>query len=144
MTDLPIRMRHEQAYVLVVDEDRRMRRLLQLLLEHDGNRTATCASGDVALALIAAEQPDLIVIDGARQPSAEGALAGLGRDFGPIPTILLTAKRGEQGIQAEPASRAAEHVGDPFRSVSLLTLVRAVLRCAQRFDEATPSRLNLG
>jgi DNA-binding response OmpR family regulator len=56
MTDRPAR-------VLIVDDERHNRQLLEVMLAAEGFVLQTAASGEEALALVAQEAPDLILLD---------------------------------------------------------------------------------
>lgn len=53
----------QQATVLIVDDEERNRRLLDVLLRTDGYQTLSAGSGREALALAASARPDLILLD---------------------------------------------------------------------------------
>jgi DNA-binding response OmpR family regulator len=49
--------------VLIVDDERTNRTLLEIMLEPEGYVLSTAASGDEALAMIARDAPDLVLLD---------------------------------------------------------------------------------
>ena len=49
--------------IMVVDDDRSTRRLLQAVLEADGYKVLTAENGEDALALMDSEYVDLVVLD---------------------------------------------------------------------------------
>ena len=49
--------------VLVVDDERHVRGLLRDLVEHLGYDASTAASGELAIAAMATEQPNVVLID---------------------------------------------------------------------------------
>lgn len=51
------------ATILIVDDEERNRRLLDVLLRTDGYQTISASSGNEALALANSKQPDLILLD---------------------------------------------------------------------------------
>lgn len=52
-----------QPTVLVVDDSASIRKLVELTLRRDGYAVVSAASGIVALAAVAEQQPDLILLD---------------------------------------------------------------------------------
>ena len=56
---------------LVVDDERKMRRVLQILLERMGIESVAADSAEQALALVEREQVDLVLTD-LRMPGASG------------------------------------------------------------------------
>ena len=51
------------AHVLIVDDERHNRELLEVLLAAEGYRLSSAASGEEALTMVAADPPDLILLD---------------------------------------------------------------------------------
>jgi len=78
--------------ILVVDDDKSLRRLYQAELESEGYRVALAGNGNEASAYVAREKPDVIVMD-IRMPERDGldAMAQILLDHGRIPIILNTA-----------------------------------------------------
>jgi CheY-like chemotaxis protein len=94
--------------LLIVDDELFMRRLLEQTLRKTGARIATAASGDDALAWLARESADLLLID-VSMPGRDGfetvralRVDGDGR-HATMPVIMLTA-----GGMADVRARAAE------------------------------------
>ena len=84
-----------QADILIVDDDPLIVRLVRLHLEKGGFRVRSAANGQAALELIAAEIPDLVILD-LMLPTLDGyAVCERIREFSLVPVIMLTAK-GEQ------------------------------------------------
>jgi two-component system response regulator (stage 0 sporulation protein F) len=78
--------------ILVVDDDKSLRRLYQAELESEGYRVLLAGNGNEASACVARETPDVIVMD-IRMPEKDGldAMAQILLDHGRIPIILNTA-----------------------------------------------------
>ena len=80
--------------VLIVDDNERNRRLARDVLRHAGARTLEAASASEALAVAAAELPDVILMD-IRLPDIDGteAAARLKREprTAAIPIVALTS-----------------------------------------------------
>jgi two-component system response regulator GlrR len=55
--------RQSQAAVLIVDDDPAILRLLGILLREEGYRVLAADSGEKALAMIAADKPNVVVTD---------------------------------------------------------------------------------
>ncbi len=117
-----------QARVLVVDDDPRLRRLLALNLRSVGYEVFTAARGTEAATLVAREDPDLVLLD-VMLPGCDGIeVVRRVRAFSRVPIILVTAKTGQadkvQGLDAG----ADDYLTKPFGIDELLARVRAVLR----------------
>ena len=79
--------------VLIVDDERQNRELLGIMLAPEGFAVLTAASGTDALALVAREPPDIVLLD-VMMPGLDGyqVAAALKGDAATrhIPVILLT------------------------------------------------------
>ena len=78
--------------ILIVDDDKNLRKLYKDELEAEGYRITLAANGREALALVSGELPDLVVMD-IRMPELDGleAMARLLREHGRVPVLLNTA-----------------------------------------------------
>ncbi len=96
-----LRWEFPPAHVLVVDDGVENRQLLRVLLEETGLRMSEAENGQVALDRIAAEPPDLVLMD-MQMPVMDGQTATrLLRERGcTLPVIALTANA-MKGFEAE-------------------------------------------
>ncbi len=124
--------------VLVVDDDRRLLRMLERTLIYEGFEVATAEDGQEALDRVYEEQPDVIVLDW-MLPKLDGirvleALRG-GEDDTPI--LMLTARDAVQ-YRVEGLERGADdYLVKPFEPIELVARVRALLRRAGKDSEGT-------
>ncbi len=114
--------------VLVVDDERRYRELLEMNLVRRGYRVLQAANGLEALDQIEREVPDLVVLD-LRLPDIDGyEVCRRIRESSSVPVIMLTARAEDhekvRGLQAG----ADDYVTKPFSAEELLARVAAVLR----------------
>jgi DNA-binding response OmpR family regulator len=115
--------------ILVVDDEPQMVRGLVDNLRFEGYQTLAAADGREALALAAAEAPDLILLD-VMMPGMSGwdvcrELRARGLT---MPVIMLTA-RGEEADRVQGLELGADdYVTKPFGLRELLARIRAVLR----------------
>jgi two-component system response regulator MprA len=122
----------EQPRVLVVDDDRAVRESLRRSLEFNGYRVVLASDGAEALASIAGQVPDALVID-VMMPRLDGiettrALRTAGND---LPILVLTA-RDSVGDRVEGLDAGADdYLTKPFALEELLARLRALLRRVQ-------------
>ena len=117
--------------VLVVDDERRYRDLLEMNLSRRGYRVLQAADGLSALNQVELEAPDLVMLD-LMLPDMDGyEVCRRIREYSNVPIIMLTAK-------AEPTQKvqglaigADDYVTKPFSAEELLARVDAVLRRAE-------------
>ncbi|HZR21417.1 MAG TPA: response regulator transcription factor [Verrucomicrobiae bacterium] len=114
--------------VLVVDDETQIQRLLTIALEATGYRVATAGTGQQALALIARQRHDLIILDlGLPDISGLLVLQQL-REWTQTPVIILTVQDGEAEKVEALDSGADDYVTKPFNTAELLARLRAATR----------------
>jgi DNA-binding response OmpR family regulator len=126
-------------HILVVDDDTLLRRSLGLQLEQAGYVATTAASAEDALAQVARERPDLILLD-VGLPGMDGleALRHFQRETD-IPVIFVTARRRELDTILGLELGADGYITKPFNPDVLLAHVKAVLRRSSKQTAVTPS-----
>ena len=119
------------ATLLIVDDDEAIRKLLAIMLEDQGYQTLSAPSGEMALAMVASQPPDLILLDAmmpgmdgyqvARHIKANVATAN-------IPIIMLSGLS-EQSARLSGLEAGAEEVlSKPVVNDELWLKVRNLLR----------------
>ncbi len=134
-----------QAHLLVVDDDERIRVLLQKFLIRNGFLVTACGSAGHARKLLAGLEFDLIVLD-VMMPGEDGiALTRELRVRSQVPILLLTA-RGETGSRIEGFEAGADdYLVKPFEPKELLLRINAILRrVPQVRAEPGPKVLHMG
>lgn len=118
----------EQPRVLVVDDERGLRELLEYGLEQAGFSVRSAADGGEGLRLLEAWSPDVIVLD-VGLPERDGfALLPDIRRLTTAPVVMLTA-RTELGEKLAGFSAGADdYVGKPFDLEELVARLRTLLR----------------
>jgi two-component system KDP operon response regulator KdpE len=114
--------------VLVVDDEPQIRRALSLNLGARGYEVFEAMTGEAALTVVAAEHPDIVLLD-LGLPGMDGimVLEAL-RGWTKVPVIVLTVRDDERSkVQALEAG-ADDYVTKPFGMAELVARVRAVLR----------------
>jgi two-component system phosphate regulon response regulator OmpR len=122
----------DDAHILVVDDDARLRGLLSRYLADQGFRVTTAADAADARDKLRFVHPDLMVLD-VMMPG-EGGLtftAALRGDLGDtVPVLLLTARGTPEDRIAGFEAGADDYLGKPFEPLELVLRIRALLRRA--------------
>lgn len=116
------------AKILVVDDERKMVKLVRTYLEGAGFRVVVAYDGQEALTVFRHEQPDLMVLD-LMLPEIDGLdVARTIRRVSNVPIIMLTARAEETDRLIGLELGADDYVVKPFSPRELVARVRAVLR----------------
>jgi two-component system OmpR family response regulator len=115
--------------VLVVDDEENVSHLVSSALRFDGFETITADNGNSALAAVAEQDPDLLVLD-VMMPGLDGfgLLNKLRAAGSQVPVIFLTARDGASDRVKGLRAGADDYVVKPFSVEELLARVHAVLR----------------
>lgn len=126
--------------VLVVDDDRRVRELLEIALTAHGFAVITAADGDEAIRRALGQRPDLVVLD-VRLPKKSGfevcdALRGDAED--PSVPIILVSAATETDARLQAFARGADdYLSKPFSPKELIARIK---RHLVRSTEARTTR----
>lgn len=117
-----------EVRVAVVDDEPRIRELLELSLVHHGFVVRTAPDGQAALALVREWSPNLIVLD-VMMPKIDGfTLLPMLRRLTEAPIVMLTA-RGELDDRVTGLTHGADdYVSKPFEIAELIARLHAALR----------------
>ena len=126
----------ERPKILVVDDIPENVRLLEAVLAPHGYDVVTAADGAEALAVVDAEQPDLVLLD-IFMPELDGyAVCERLREneaTAVLPVIMVTSSIGEEKTRAIEVG-ADDFIPKPFNHDELLTRVRSLLRIKRYHD----------
>jgi len=115
-------------HLLVVDDDPQLRDLLARYLGEQGFRVSAVADGAAMDALLAREQPDLVILD-LMLPGEDGlSIARRLRAQNHVPIIILSARGEEVDRIVGLEVGADDYLPKPFNPRELLARIRAVLR----------------
>jgi DNA-binding response OmpR family regulator len=117
--------------VLIVDDERKNRDLLEVLLSQEGYELATATCGEDALTMIAETPPDLILLD-VMMPGMDGYQVATRLKSDPksahIPVVMLSALTDRNSMMHGLTAGAAAYLGKPVDGSELRLRVRNLLR----------------
>jgi DNA-binding response OmpR family regulator len=115
-------------HLLIVEDEWKIARFVQLELEHEGFTTAIEANGRRALERIIQEDYDLVLLD-VMLPDLSGVeICHRVREVSDIPIIMVTAKGELDDKVAGLNIGADDYLTKPFAMPELLARIRAALR----------------
>jgi two-component system KDP operon response regulator KdpE len=124
--------------VLVVDDDRQMLKAVTNALTARGYEVLTAATGELALSLMAEDEPDLVLLD-LGLPGIEGreVIERL-RAWSELPVIVISVRESQEDKVAALDAGADDFVTKPFGMKELLARMRAVRRRSSSEDSLNP------
>ncbi len=127
----------ENHTILVVDDEEHILELIEYNLYQNQFHALTAQSGEEALALLAKEKVDLVLLDW-MLPGISGidVLKEIRKDdkLGELPVILLTAKGEEIDKVLGLELGADDYISKPFGIHELIARVKAVLRRSGKLE----------
>src|ERR1700704_1733705 len=131
MTDATTNIADIPPRVLIVDDERRNAELLKVMLAPEGYVLMTASNGEDALALLADQQPDLILLD-VMMPGMDGYQVAAKIKQNPatnnIPVIMLTALDDRNARMLGLNAGAEDFLTKPVDRAELCVRVRNLLR----------------
>jgi two-component system phosphate regulon response regulator OmpR len=134
------------AHLLIVDDDERIRGLLQKFLIRNGFLVSAARDAAHARRILSGLDFDLIVLD-VMMPGEDGiSLTRAIRETSSTPVLLLTARAETEDRIAGLEAGADDYLAKPFEPKELLLRINAILRRMpeQTASDGTPKYLNLG
>ncbi len=120
--------------ILVVDDEKAIRRFLKTTLASSGFTVSEAANGHEALQEMAAFHPDLIVLD-LGLPDMDGIeVTKLIRKKNQTPIVILSVREHDTDKVSALDAGADDYLTKPFSSGELLARLRAVLRRLARTE----------
>lgn len=137
-------METENPHILVVDDDTRLRSLLQRFLRENGFYVSTAKGAAEARGAMQAYQFDLLIVD-IMMPEETGLefLGGL-RQESAIPVIMLTAMGDTEDRITGLESGADDYLPKPFEPKELVLRIKNILKRAPKEKSGTSEKLGLG
>ncbi len=117
-------------HLLVVDDDREIRRLLEEYLEQSGYRISSVADGKSMRKVLESHRIDLVILD-LMLPGEDGlSLCRELRTHSNLPVLMLTARGSEIDRIIGLEMGADDYLSKPFNPRELLARVKSILRRA--------------
>ncbi len=133
----------QEKHILVVDDDTRLRELLQRFLRENGYMVSAAKDADDARELLKHYRFDLLIVD-VMMPRESGFefLAKL-RKESLVPVIMLTAMGGVEDRIVGLENGADDYIAKPFDTKELLLRIANILRRMEK-DKEKKEKLSLG
>lgn len=127
--------------ILVVDDDEALSEMIGIVLRNDGFDPTFCATGEGALEVFRASDPDLVLLD-LMLPGKDGIeVCREFRSEADTPIIMLTAKSDTADVVRGLEAGADDYVPKPFKPAELVARVRARLRPSEGSGEREDSEV---
>ena len=122
--------------ILVVDDDKNTRKLLQAVLEQDGYRVFTAENGEVALSVLDDQHVDLVVLD-IMMPKMDGYefTKTLRESNNNLPILMVSAKQLPSDKKQGFLAGTDDYMTKPIDEEEMLWRIKALLRRAQIANE---------
>jgi len=133
---------NENETILIIDDEKQIRRLLEITLSASGYKIIPSANGRDGIVDAATRHPSLILLDlGLPDIDGQEILKKL-REWYQKPIIILSVRDSEEEIIKALDNGANDYLTKPFRTGELLARIRAALRSAN--DSKDSSELIFG
>ncbi len=129
-------MTESEAYILVVDDDRAIRRFLRTALTAHGYVVTEAETGRQALQDVVTHRPDVIILD-LGLPDIDGVeVTRQLREWSQLPILILSVREHEEDKIAALDAGADDYLTKPFGMGELMARLRVALRhSAPQTDE---------
>ncbi|MEW9675669.1 response regulator transcription factor [Lentibacillus sp. L22] len=122
--------------ILIVEDEAKIARVIQLELEHEGYTVEIARDGRKGLDKVKQNHHDLVLLD-IRLPELNGleVLRRIRKSGNTLPVILLTARNSTPDKVSGLDQGADDYISKPFEIEELLARIRACLRTHDKFTE---------
>ncbi len=117
-----------KAQILVVDDEKKVRKVISRYLEEEGFMVETASRGDRALEMALEKEPDLVILDLMLPGLAGEEVAREIRKYSNLPILMLTARSSEREKLEGFERGADDYVVKPFSPRELVARVKAILK----------------
>lgn len=132
-----------QETILVVDDEKEIRELIEIYLRNEGYKVESANTGLQALRAVEEKKIDLIILD-VMMPEVNGIDACIKiREQKNIPIIMLSAKTEDIDKIMGLSVGADDYLTKPFNPLELIARVKAQLRRAIKLNDYMNQRSNI-
>ena len=133
------------ATILIIEDEAKMRRLLELNLGEDGFKTVSAPDAETGLRLLASEQVDLVLTD-LKLPGMSGLelLQAVKRQNAALPVVVMTAFGSVETAVEAMKGGATDYVLKPFSLAEMRMVVHKELDVSRLREENRSLREALG
>jgi DNA-binding response OmpR family regulator len=135
----------QRKKILTCDDETNIVRIIQINLEKAGYDVVTAYNGRECLAQVAAEHPDLIVLD-LMMPEMTGfeVLDKLKEnpDTADIPVIMLTARAQDQDVLRGWQAGVECYLTKPFQPTELIAFIKRIFSVAAKEEHSDDKRID--
>jgi two-component system, OmpR family, KDP operon response regulator KdpE len=130
--------------IVVIDDEPQIRRVIRNAFGDGTGRVLEAGSGTEGIDLVAAEQPDLVILDlGLPDRDGEEVCRAI-RQWSPVPILVLSARHSDDEKVRLLDAGADDYVTKPFSTAELQARARALLRRVQGPRSDAESRIAIG
>jgi two-component system, OmpR family, KDP operon response regulator KdpE len=131
-------------HILVIDDEPQILRAIRTILTEKQFRVTTASRGEEGLAVAAANEPDLVILD-LGLPDMDGVeVCQRLREWTQTPIIILSVRDSERDKVAALDMGADDYLTKPFGIEELLARVRVALRHSSRMQGTQSKVVNAG
>ena len=121
-------MSNNKYKVLIIEDEENIRSFVSTILEANQYQMLCAGTCAMAKTMFSSHNPDLVILD-LGLPDGDGAgLIDFIRAISPAPTIVLSARTGEEDKVTALDAGANDYITKPFGTAELLARVRVALR----------------
>ncbi|MEA5079739.1 MAG: response regulator transcription factor [Anaerolineaceae bacterium] len=125
-------MSETDPLILIVDDEPQILRALKTILAANHFRVQAASNGEQAIALAAAQEPDIIILD-LTLPDMDGTqVCEQIREWSAVPIIVLSVRDSEKDKVSALDKGADDYLTKPFGIEELMARIRVALRHAQK------------
>jgi two-component system KDP operon response regulator KdpE len=137
-------MKESEGHIVLVEDDKQIRRFLRMTLESEGMRVTEAETAKQGLTEVIARHPDLVILD-LGLPDMDGieVIRQL-RSWSTVPILILSARSEEVQKVKALDSGADDYLTKPFGVPEMMARIRVHLRRQSLTSEAASSVFSFG